>query len=169
MREWSLVEPGFEVHRECAAARTSFWEGDWLSYRKMERQQDLRRQLEELNIHRRHARFTAMMEAADNLVVFTDDDRNILHINPAGQRLLGMNAAGSFRVLKLSDLYFLEEYERMEGEAIPAAEKTGAWEGETCIRHRAGGKMPVFVVIIVDKDADGKTRFISMMARDQRG
>jgi len=126
----------------------------------------LRYQLEKLNLQRERVRLAAVMEATSDLVVFTDDDRNILHINPAGKKLLGMDGPGAPPVLKWSDLYFLKEYERMETVAIPAAEKAGTWEGETLIRNRAGGEIPVSAVIIVDKDARGKINFISAIARD---
>jgi len=126
----------------------------------------LRRQLEKLQMQREHVRLAAVMETTSDLVVFTDNDRNILHINPAGRRLLGLNGHDASRGMKLSDLYRLKEYERMEGEAIPAAEKAGTWEGETCIRNRAGVEFPVSAVMIVDKDADGKINFISAIARD---
>ena len=126
----------------------------------------LRHQLEHLNLQRERVRLAAVMESTSDLVVFADDDRNILHINPAGCRLLGLPSSAKPGGLKLSDLYLLKEYERMETEAIPAAEKAGTWEGETLVRNRAGLEIPVSAVLIVDKDAAGKIKFISAIARD---
>ncbi|HEV2691685.1 MAG TPA: two-component regulator propeller domain-containing protein [Verrucomicrobiae bacterium] len=126
----------------------------------------LRHQLEKLRLQRERVRLAAVLEATSDLVVFTDDDRNILHINPAGKRLLGADGPAAPPILKWSDLYFLKEYQRMESEGIPAAEKAGTWEGETLIRDRAGREIPVSAVIIVDKDANGKINFISAIARD---
>ncbi|MDR3460541.1 MAG: two-component regulator propeller domain-containing protein [Verrucomicrobiae bacterium] len=126
----------------------------------------LRYQLEKLGLQRERVRLAAVMEATSDLVVFTDDNRNILHINPAGKKLLGADGPGAPPVLKWSDLYLLQEYQRMETEAIPVAEKAGTWEGETLIRNRAGQEIPVSTVIIVDKDATGKINFISAIARD---
>jgi PAS domain S-box-containing protein len=125
-----------------------------------------RHQLEKLKLQREQVRLAAVLEATSDLVVFTDADRNILHINPAGKKLLGVDGSGAPEILKWSDLYLLKEYHRMETEGIPAAEKAGTWEGETLIRDRAGREIPVSAVIIVDKDATGKINFISAIARD---
>ncbi|HSY18363.1 MAG TPA: two-component regulator propeller domain-containing protein [Candidatus Acidoferrales bacterium] len=126
----------------------------------------LHHQLEKLKLQREQVRLAAVLEATSDLVVFTDADRNILHINPAGKKLLGVDGPAAPAVLKWSDLYLLKEYQRMETEGIPAAEKAGTWEGETLIRDRTGREIPVSAVIIVDKDAAGKINFISAIARD---
>ncbi len=124
----------------------------------------LRRQLEQLRLQRERVRLAAVMETTSDLVVFADEARNILHINQAGRRLLGLETTATLK--KLSDLHPHNEYRRLENEAIPAAEKNGTWEGETTICSCAGMEIPVSAVIIVDKDANGKINFISAIARD---
>ena len=123
----------------------------------------LRRQLVQLNLRREHMRLAAVMEATSDLVVFADGEKNILHINPAGRRLLG-RAAGALK--NLSELHPPAEFWRLIAEAIPAAEKSGTWEGETLVTNHAGQTVPVSQVLIVSKDDAGKINFISAIARD---
>ena len=132
--------------------------GGWLLARTQ-----LRRQLVQLNLQRERMRLAAVMEATSDLVVFADGEKNILHINPAGRRLLG-RAAGALK--NLSELHPPAEFQRLIAEAIPAAEKSGTWEGETFVTNHAGQTMPVSQVLIVSKDDAGKINFISAIARD---
>ena len=126
----------------------------------------LQRQLAQLNLQRERVRLAAVMEATTDLVVFADEQENILHINPAGRRLLGMNGPETEPLKKLSDLHPAKEYERMKNEVIPSSEMKGTWQGESVVRDAAGHDLPVSQVVIVHKDTSGRVDFVSLIARD---
>jgi PAS domain S-box-containing protein len=126
----------------------------------------LRRQFERLEQQRDRTRLAAVMEGTSDLVVFADHVGTVLHINPAGRRLLGIGAGEELAGLKLSRLHSPEEAERIEQQAIRAAQKSGTWEGETFLRHRDGRNIPVSQVIVAHQDETGRVNFLSTIARD---
>ncbi len=111
------------------------------------------------------ARLATVMEATSDLVVFTDSQGAVLHINPAGQKLLGL-AAADLRGLTLAQLQPRWAAERVASEGIPAARQHGTWESETALVHRDGHEIPVSQVIVAHKDTAGRDSFISTIARD---
>ncbi len=64
------------------------------------------------------------MEATSDLVVFADSQGAVLHINPAGQKMLGL-AEGDLRGLTLAQLQPRWAAERVAKEGIPAARRQG--------------------------------------------
>ncbi len=126
----------------------------------------LRRQLEQLKLQRERVRLAAVLESTSDLVVFVDAERAVLHLNPAGRRLLGLGEPEPPHPLKLADLFAPKANQHLEETAIPAAVKAGTWEGEIAIHNRTGQEIPVSAVIIVDQEADGRINFIAAIARD---
>lgn len=112
------------------------------------------------------ARLATIMEATTDLVAFADCDGRLLHVNPAGRKLLGCTAGEDISSLNLTSMSPLWAADRLTNEAIPAARRAGTWEGESVLLARDGREIPVSQVIIAHKDASGKINFLSTIARD---
>ena len=121
------------------------------------------------NLEQERARLATVMETTSDLVVFANSQGGVIHINPAGRKLLGLAADEKLGELKLSQLQPRWAAEVIAKEGIPAARQHGTWEGETALLHRDGREIPVSQVIIAHHDAEGRDNFISTIARDITG
>ena len=123
--------------------------------------------LEQLRaLEKERARLASVMEATSDLVAFADSEGTVLHINPAGRKLLGLPANGGTNGMKLADLHPRAEAQRISREGIPTARQRGTWESETVLLHHDGHEIPVSQVIMAHKDPAGRDSFLSTIARD---
>jgi len=112
------------------------------------------------------ARLADVMEATSDLVAFADSDGRLLHLNPAGRKLLGYSAREDISHLNLNSMFPVWETDRVIKEAVPAARRDGTWEGESALVARDGREIPVSQVIISHKSAGRDISFLSTVARD---
>jgi PAS domain S-box-containing protein len=119
--------------------------------------------------HARQAtdRLVAIIEATPDLVGIADASGRPLFLNRAGRRMLGLADAAPLDEHILS-YYSPHESARIAREALPAATRDGSWSGETAIRHRERGEIPVLQVIVSHRDEAGAVEFLSTIARDIR-
>ncbi len=111
------------------------------------------------------ARLVALTEETTDLVAFADADGMILHLNPAGRRMLGTRGGeGSPGNL----LRFIPErlHRRYESEVLPVALREGVWRGESALLSEDGRETPVSQVLLLHKKPEGSTEFMSIIARD---
>jgi len=111
------------------------------------------------------ARLATVMEATTDLVAFADGRANLLHLNPAGRRMLGLENEAAHAGLTLSDLFAPSAAEQLTRECIPTAEQHGTWQGESVLMRRDGCEIPVSQVVMTHKDGK-QVGFISIIARD---
>ena len=95
-------------------------------------------------LEKERARLASVMEATSDLVAFADSAGNVLHINPAGRKLLGLPAQNGGSGLKLADLQPRWAADRVASEGIATARRRGTWEAETALLHRDGHEIPGF-------------------------
>ena len=117
-------------------------------------------------LEKERARLASVMDATSDLVAFADSTGNVLHINPAGRKLLGLPPGIGGDGLKLADLQPRWAAERVASEGIATARRRGTWEAETALLHRDGREIPVSQVIMAHKDPAGRDHFLSTIARD---
>ncbi len=116
------------------------------------------------------ARLVATLEASTDVVAIISSDRQILFLNRAGRRLLGLADDDDTRTLHASQLRSADEDQRVIREIIPAALRDGVWQGESTLLDVTGESIPVSVVVV----AHPSTRpgeppyFLSLVARDLR-
>ena len=143
--------------------------GGGLAVWRITRQQ-FQRHIQQLQQQRKfeqeRARLATVMENTSDLVVFADHEGQLIHINPAGRKLIGLADEENVNALKLAQLQTRANAEEVANTGIPAARQRGTWEGETTLRHRDGREIPVSLVLIVHKNAEGQDSFISAIARD---
>jgi PAS domain S-box-containing protein len=134
---------------------TRFWLR--LQFKRLEQQKTYQRE---------QARLASVLEATSDLVAFADRHANLLYLNRAGRRMLGMNESGDLHPCKITE--FLPDWaaKRVREEGIPGAIRDGIWRGETALIRAKGQELPLSQVIAVHAAADGSVEFLSTIARD---
>ncbi len=112
------------------------------------------------------ARLAAVMDATTDLVAFADREGNLLHLNPAGGKLLQIRDNPVPKDSKIDHLFPPQAAERFRNEALPTAEREGTWQGESILKRADGAEVPVSQVVITHRDSNGQVAFISTIARD---
>ena len=108
-------------------------------------------------------RLSAIIEATSDMVGLADAQTNVIFLNSAGRRMFGLTDHAAARIV---DYYSEETYKLISTVAIPAAIRTGSWEGEVALRHPDGHEIPVSQVILAHKNAAGEVAFLSTVCRD---
>lgn len=111
-------------------------------------------------------RLSAILEATSDFVSSSDIEHNILFINRAGKKLVGIDDDADVAKLKISDFHPVWAYDIVKNIGIPTTLKNGIWSGETALLTRNGDEIPVSQVIIAHKDSSGKVEYISTIIRD---
>jgi len=117
-------------------------------------------------LERERARLAMVMESTSDLVAFADHQGRMLHLNPAGRKLLGLTENQDVSNLTLAGMLPPAAAARFETEALPAARLQGSWEGETTLHHNDGHEIPVTQTIMVHQGLKNGDRFLSTIVRD---
>ncbi len=112
------------------------------------------------------ARLTAILENASDLVSMASPDERLVYLNAAGRLMAGWDESEDPAGHVVADLHPAWAYERIRDEGLPAAFKTGTWEGETAILHRRGREIPVSQLIMAHRSPDGRLQYLSTIMRD---
>ncbi len=128
------------------------------------RVQERTRELEISFIER--ARLAQILDATTDLVALASLDGRTLYINTAGKRMLGYEPDTDESRFNFQDLYPDDVLRLLEDIGIPEAIEKGTWSAEVVVRHRDGHLIPVSLVGIVHRSADGKPTHLSAIARD---
>jgi len=91
-----------------------------------------------------------------------------IFVNEAGRRLLGMPPDRQVSQTRLSDFYAEETWDRIRGQAIPAVNDAGRWEGEGQLRRLDNGD-PIDVAItafLVRHPRSGRPVCLATVHRD---
>ncbi|MBD2043480.1 PAS domain S-box protein [Microcoleus sp. FACHB-672] len=112
------------------------------------------------------ARLTAILEATPDFVGSSDDQGNVLYVNGAGRKMLGISEDEDISSLQIMEFCGKSAAEIMMAEGVPAAIKDGVWSGETALQYRNSTEIPVSQAIMAHKGENGVLEFISTIARD---
>jgi len=118
-------------------------------------------------IEQSRERLAEVLEASTDLVMMSDSDGCITFVNDAGCRLLGAQRAELIGA-KSSTMYSPRSRERVREESMRTALEVGSWQGEVAIAVRDGAAIATSQRVTAHKDAAGKVRFFSTIARDLR-
>jgi PAS domain S-box-containing protein len=112
------------------------------------------------------ARLLAILEKTTDYIAMADADGGMLYLNPAGRTLLGLGPEDDISRMKLCEHGDQEVKDRIWGEAIPSAIRSGLWTGESRLRNRAGREIHASQVIIAHRGVDGLVENFSTILRD---
>ena len=110
-------------------------------------------------------RLTAILEATTDLVAIADLSGRLQYLNAAGQALLGLAAddALGHPIVGLAP----ERLRPVVHDQIwPALIRDGLWTGEAVLLARDRREVPVSVVAVAHRGADGSIEFLSAIVRD---
>ena len=120
---------------------------------------ELERRVQELS------RLTAILDATTDFVGITDAQGQLLYLNAAGRRLLGLEATAPL-TLKSADFIPEQARQLIREEGAPAAQRDGAWAGEIAIFGPEGREIPVSLVLIAHTSEQGEVESFSTVMRD---
>ena len=116
------------------------------------------------------ARFTGVVESADDLVAVILPTGRIDFINAAGRRMLGLHPEDGMPVAR--DLWAGGVRGERMRRAVRTATRTGAWRGEAVLRRPDGSELPVSQTLVAHRAAPvpgrrrGRVTYFSTIMRD---
>jgi diguanylate cyclase (GGDEF)-like protein/PAS domain S-box-containing protein len=112
------------------------------------------------------ARLTAILNNTSDLVAILHPDGRFWYLNPAGRKLLGLEADADLSEQRLCD-YMPAWARRVAAEpALGRVQRTGTATVEAALRRFDGAEVPVSQLFIAHHDTDGTLTFVSTICRD---
>jgi anti-anti-sigma factor len=111
-------------------------------------------------------RYGAVLEATSDWVSIADGDNNLVYINPAGRRMVGIGADEDITGRRIGEFSPAWARERVLNEALEVARREGSWRGDLARLHRDGYEIPISQVIVARLGPDGGVEFYATIARD---
>ncbi len=103
-------------------------------------------------------RSAEIIDAAPDLVGWTDGSGNLLFLNHAGREMIGAAESETIDAWSAAGL--------LTRDAIDSATRNGVWRGESQVIGRTGTKLPVLQTVVAHRSEDGSIRYFSVLARD---
>ncbi len=122
--------------------------------------------IQKAHLSEERTRLVAILEATTDPVSIADAAGRVQYSNAAARRLFGIDHDREGTSFRLGDHSPQWARELLNRKAIPAALRNGLWRGELAYEDPEGREIPVSQVIIAHAGADGRTGFISTIARD---
>lgn len=113
-------------------------------------------------------RFRGIVEVSPDLVAMTSPDSEILYLNPSGYELCGLPIGSQLNGFSLQDLLTEDSQREFDDKALPAATKTGIWQGDGMIAGTSGEEIPVSLLVIAHRNAKDEISYLSIGMRDLR-
>jgi PAS domain S-box-containing protein len=112
-------------------------------------------------------KLAALVENSTDFIGVSSLDGRVLFLNPAGQRMVGLEGA-QIRETAILDYVVEQERERFQQEILPSALHDGRWEGEFQLRHfKTGAAIPMLhhLFFIKEQGTDRRTA-LATISRD---
>lgn len=115
-------------------------------------------------------KLASIVENCPDFIAMANLDCQLLFINSAGQKLIGLEGMEAVRKTQILDFRTPDEWKYIQQEVLPIVFERGRWEGETTISHYCTGeKIPVHQVIFLNRDKKtGQPLNIASVIRDIR-
>ncbi len=112
------------------------------------------------------SRLIAILEATPDFVGIADIDGNVVYMNQAARRMVSIREDEDTSGRHVRDNHPDWAFQLIMGEARETAIREGHWRGENAVLAPDGREIPVSMILLAHKDADGTPRFISTISRD---
>ena len=112
---------------------------------------------------------SSFIDSFDGFVGMSDMGGNMLYINPAGRRIVGLDPDLDISGRAISDFQPPEEAQMLFEDALPVATEKGAWTGESWLTHADGHLIPVAQTFFIIRDDRGQPRALGTIMTDITG
>ena len=111
-------------------------------------------------------RLSRIIEATPDMVAVMAPGGQILQMNPAGRKLLGLSVHADISRYRSRDFLGEQTTRLLETEILPALHGAGRWTGEAVLREGTPLALPVSVVALAHCDAQGQPEYFSVTLHD---
>ncbi len=111
-------------------------------------------------------RFISILGATTDFVAIADPEGQLLYLNAAGRRMVGIGEAEPISGSSLLDCYPPDIGQLILRAGLPGATRDGVWSGDTIIRHRDGREYRTSQVLLSHHSKNGRLEYLSTIARD---
>jgi PAS domain S-box-containing protein len=112
-------------------------------------------------------RLADMIDASPDFIGFADPKTaQLKYVNKHGRRMCGIGEDEDIGKLKISDVHPAWMNKLFAEVIMPAAVRDGLWEGEGAFLHRDGREIPVSMVLLARKAANGEVDIFYTVSRD---
>ncbi len=113
-----------------------------------------------------HEPLIEIVDRAADFIAMTDADGRLTYLNAAARVTVGLSPTRDIGTTLLFDYHPAWVVDVLRGTALPEARRAGRWSAETALLHRDGREIPVSQTIVAHRDADGRLRGYSTIARE---
>jgi PAS domain S-box-containing protein len=111
-------------------------------------------------------RLSRIIEATPDMVAVMAPGGQILQMNPAGRKLLGLSVHTDISRYRSRDFLGEQTTRLLETEILSALHGAGRWTGEAVLREDTPLALPVSVVALAHCDAQGQAEYFSVTLHD---
>jgi two-component system cell cycle sensor histidine kinase/response regulator CckA len=118
-------------------------------------------------VQEQRERLAALVEASPDFIGLADPKTTLFqYINRSGRKMCGIGEDEDIGRLKVSDVHPAWMNQRLTEVALPAAVRDGSWQGDGAFLRRDGCEIPISMVFLVHRGADGEVDFLYTVSRD---
>ena len=110
-------------------------------------------------------RLARVLESTQDLVIFSDLDLQIAHLNEAARHCLELEHTDYTR-LSLQQVMAQKGFQTLLADGLPKAKENGSWRGELNLQTHNGHPIPVMLELLVHRSLHGDIEYLSLVARD---
>jgi PAS domain S-box-containing protein len=112
------------------------------------------------------AKLLAIIEASTDFIGTADSTGQVLYLNQAARKMLGLKEKESLKGRILSQNHPSWANEIILTQGLSQSVQLGNWLGETALLGASGKEIPISQLIIAHKSPDGEVEYFSTIARD---
>ena len=131
--------------------------------------EDLAREIRERKrVEEVRHKFASLVEESSDSIGIASFDHDVLFLNSAGQRMVGLDNDEQVRATSVLDYLAADQRDRFQNEVLPAVLLEGRWVGETIFRHfKTGEEIPMLQYIFFIKESGtGRRLALGSISRD---
>jgi PAS domain S-box-containing protein len=123
---------------------------------------------ERQEMERQAMKFVSLVENSTEFIAMADLEGNVLYVNSAGQRLVGLDSAEAAMAKKITDFVVEDHKTLLQKVIVPEVREKGTWEGEGTICHfKTGRSIDVSVTTFLVRDVrTGEPLCLATIIRD---
>ena len=107
-----------------------------------------------------------ILDVTPDLVGISAVSGEVVYLNRAGRALLGLPESGGLETLSLERVHPPEVIARLVEQAVPTADRQGAWSAETEVLTHEGRRIPMSQVVLAHRRESDEVTHYSTVARD---